>query len=262
MVNYKVRTFYEKDTGTAGADVIIYSDQGDVIDTLLITTESTYNDLIEQLEGIDERYLDRNDVLQILQNTTNEIVNINATSLNGLSSDQFARYNHNHDSVYAKLPHVNTLSTEGVAGHTKIINNVSRDAFVTGEALSAYQGKLLSDRINGMQPKLNDTGWDNIPYIDSSVNLGPAGNVSIFRCRRYGKLAILEIFGNFIQPLAAGNPLCTLKSEFRPNSGFFSMAYWKGGITTLAIAANGTISFGNKMESGNGIRIRECYFIE
>ena len=260
MVNYKVRTFYEKDTGTAGADVIIYSDQGDVIDTLLITTESTYNDLLEQLEGIDERYLDRNDVLQILQNTTNEIVNINATSLNGLSSDQFASYNHNHDSVYAKLPHVDTLSTEGVAGHTKIINNVSRNAFVNGEALSAYQGKLLSDRINGMQPKLTDTGWDEWPVTEHSVSL--TGDALVLHCRKYGKLACLEIMGSLPRALAKGDTLCTLKSEFRPNSQIFSMAYWKGGVTALAIAPSGRISFGNKLESDTSIRLRECYFTE
>lgn len=148
MVNYKVRSFFEKDTGTAGADVIIYSDTGDVVDTLLITTESTYNDLVEQLEGIDEKYLDRQDVLTILQNTSQEIVEINATYLNGNSSDYYAPNNHNHDSVYAPLGHVNILSTDAAVGHAKIINNVSRESFVNGEALSAYQGKLLSDRIS------------------------------------------------------------------------------------------------------------------
>ncbi|MBO6275398.1 MAG: hypothetical protein J6M91_07685, partial [Methanobrevibacter sp.] len=163
MVNYKVRSFYEKDTGTAGADVIIYDDVGDVVDTLLITTESTYNDLVEQLEGIDEKYLDRTDVLNILQNTSNEIVAINATLLNGQSADFYAKNNHNHDNVYAPKNHVDLQSTEGVLGHAKIINNVSRTSFVNGEALSAYQGKLLSDRINAVSSAIYDSGWITFP---------------------------------------------------------------------------------------------------
>lgn len=171
MVNYKVRSFYEKDTGTAGADVIIYDDTGDVVDTLLITTESTYNDLVEQLDGIDEKYLDRTDVLNILQNTTNEIVAINATTLNGQSADFYAKNDHNHDSVYAPKNHVDLQSSEGVLGHTKIINNVSRTSFVNGEALSAYQGKLLSDRINQVDKKINN--WNNTSiatYDDQCIN--------------------------------------------------------------------------------------------
>ena len=167
MVNFKVRSFYEKDTGTAGADVIIYDDVGDVVDTLLITTESTYNDLVEQLEGIDEKYLDRTDVLNILQNTSNEIVAINATTLNGLSADFYAKNNHNHDAVYAPLPHVNVQSTEGVMGHVKIINNVTRDSFVNGEALAAYQGKLLNDRISSVDAKLGTCNNTDIATYDT-----------------------------------------------------------------------------------------------
>ena len=58
MVNYKVRAFYEKDNGSVGADVVIYSDTGDVIDTILITTQCQYNQLVSRLEGIDETYID------------------------------------------------------------------------------------------------------------------------------------------------------------------------------------------------------------
>lgn len=184
MVNYKVRSFFEKDTGTAGADVIIYSDEGDVIDTLLITTESTYNDLAQQLEGIDEKYLDRQDLLKILQNTSEEIVEINATYLNGHSSDYYARNNHNHNTVYAPLSHVDAKSSESVLGHAKIINNVSRGSFVNGEALSAYQGKLLSDRIDNA---VSDSGWIDLPVNTANgfVNYSDSQKVQY---RKIGKV--------------------------------------------------------------------------
>ena len=167
MVNYKVRSFYEKDTGTAGADVIIFDSQGDEIDTLLITTESTYNDLVEQLEGIDERYLDRTDILEILQNTV-DIVNINATTLNGLSSDNFASNGHNHDTLYAPKNHVNVLGNASTNGHAKIINNLTTASYRDGEALSAYQGKLLSDRINNVISSVSNWEYLNLATLDNN----------------------------------------------------------------------------------------------
>ena len=148
MVNYKVRTFYEKDTGTAGADIIIYSDTGDVIDTLLVTTESTYNNLVEQIESIDQKYVDRNELISIIKNTSGEILEINATLLNGHNADYFAKNDHNHDTIYAPRSHVDILSSDSSLGHVKTINNLSRNVNVNGEALSAYQGKLLDDKIN------------------------------------------------------------------------------------------------------------------
>lgn len=159
MVNYKVRSFYEKDTGSVGADVIIFDDEGDVVDTLLVTTESTYNDLVEQLEGIDEKYIDKNELLTILQNTSGEIISINATTLGGRSSDMYSLNGHDHNTVYAPLSHVNTLSSEGVLGHAKVINNVSRGYFANGEALSAYQGTLLSNRIKTLESFKNNFKW-------------------------------------------------------------------------------------------------------
>lgn len=258
MVNYKVRSFYEKDTGTAGADVIIYDDSGDVVDTLLITTESTYNDLVEQLEGIDEKYLDRTDVLNILQNTSNEIVAINATMLNGQSADFYAKNNHNHDSVYAPLNHVNSLSTEGVVGHAKIINNVSRTSFVNGEALAAYQGKLLSDRINTMQPKLEDTGWDSWPI--TQANSGRLSDVPI--CRKYGKIVILRLQAEVYQKITKNSVVFTLKSPYKPSHYVLGFGYKEGtgDCVTYAIGSDGNLVFGTDMAMGTKIRINESFF--
>lgn len=175
LVNYKVRSFYEKDTGTAGADVIIYSDTGDVVDTILITTESTYNDLAKQLEGIDEKYLDKQDVLTILQNASDEIVEINATYLNGQSADFYAKNNHDHNTMYAPLSHVDVNASESTKGHVKIINNLSRGSFVNGEALSAYQGKLLSDRLDAFIRSASNWITQSVPdgtlFVNSTLRL-------------------------------------------------------------------------------------------
>ena len=173
MVKYKVRSFYEKNTGTAGADVVIFDDEGDEIDTLLITTESTYNDLVQQLENLDERYVSKSEVLNILRNniySSDEIVEINATLLEGHNSDYFAKRDHNHDSLYVPKSHTNILSNQNTAGHTKIINNVSRQVFNEGEALSAYQGSLLNNRLSTLET------WVTI-YHDVNYTLKTDGHM-------------------------------------------------------------------------------------
>lgn len=43
------------------------------------------------------------------------------------------------------------LGTSTVFGHVKIINSTTSTAYVDGEVLSAYQGKILMDAIKGKQ---------------------------------------------------------------------------------------------------------------
>lgn len=262
MVNYKVRSFYEKDTGTAGADVILYDDVGDVVDTLLITTESTYNDLVKQIEGIDEKYLDRTDVLNILQNTTNEIVAINATTLNGQSADFYAKNNHNHDTVYAPKNHVDLPGNEGVLGHAKIINNVSRDSFVPGEALAAYQGKLLSDRINTVSSAVLDSGWKELS-IDTSNGFSHYSTSQKVQYRKIGK--IVQMRGavrnnwNARQTDNDGWSIAKtfLPSDFRPNRGIHQLNQASSKNThLLTIGSDGNVCVGARYgNSTNNIDI-------
>ena len=177
MVYYKTRVFCEKDgenVGAVGADVIIYDDAGDVVDTILVTSKSTYNNLVEQLEGIDEKYVDKDELLTLLQNTQGDIIQINATTLNGLSADNYAQVNHNHEGVYAPKSHASTTNEMGLGnsnnyGHVKTINNVSRENYVDGEALAATQGKALSDRINNLSGGVQN--WQGVGSNIAGVTL-------------------------------------------------------------------------------------------
>jgi hypothetical protein len=157
MVNYKTRIFFEKDTNSLGADVFIYSDEGDLIDTILITTESKYNELAEQIQNIDATYIDMAELTEVLKNTQNELV-INATTFGGLTVNDFSQTGHTH-SGYAVTNHASTrndfgLGTGSQYGHNKIIDNLTKNEFVNGEALAAHQGKVLMDAINTVNNKL------------------------------------------------------------------------------------------------------------
>jgi len=59
--------------------------------------------------------------------------------------------------------HASTATTYGVAtssnyGHTKIINNLTTSSHADGQALSAYQGKILNDKITNANDRITTTG--------------------------------------------------------------------------------------------------------
>lgn len=165
MVNYKVRVFCEpEDEDSLGAEVRIYNEEGDTIDTILITTESQYRQLAEQIENMDNTYIDMNELTALLSNTENNQLNINATTLDGLNSSDFAKLNHNeqHQGVFAPVAHASTNNKYGLAtgsnyGHVKTIDNLTTASNVSGEALSAYQGNILNTAINNLKKSL--TTW-------------------------------------------------------------------------------------------------------
>lgn len=59
--------------------------------------------------------------------------------------------------------HASSSTTYGVGttsnyGHCKTINNVTTSSYTNGEALSAYQGKLLADRITALENLVTKSG--------------------------------------------------------------------------------------------------------
>ena len=155
--------YYEKDNETIGAEVKLYSDTGENIDNILITSESKFRELADKILDIDETYIDKAELISILVNAQSEL-QINATKLNGYSPNDFARTVHSHDT-YAQTNHSSSLTTYGAGtttnyGHNKIANNLTTTEYRDGEVLSAYQGKVLNDLINSTKAEI--TKWDKI----------------------------------------------------------------------------------------------------
>lgn len=91
--------------------------------------------------------------------------------------------------------HASTATTYGVAtssnyGHTKIINNLTTSSYADGQALSAYQGKILSDKITNANDRITSTG--NSLYDEIVATNGVLG----------GRIDDLE---NSLKPLATTN---------------------------------------------------------
>ena len=89
-------------------------------------------------------------------NKTTIVDNLTSTSTtSALSANQGKVLN---TSIAGKAPtaHASSSTTYGVGttsnyGHVKIINNLTSEAYAAGEALSAYQGKVLNTAISGKQ---------------------------------------------------------------------------------------------------------------
>lgn len=163
MVTYKTRMYYEKDNETIGAEVKLYSDTGENIDNILITSESKFRELADKILDIDDTYIDKAELVSILVNAQSEL-QINATKLDNYTPDDFARTVHSHDT-YAQTDHASSLKTYGIGtstnyGHNKIANNLTTTEYRDGEVLSAYQGKILNDLISSTKSEI--TKWEKI----------------------------------------------------------------------------------------------------
>lgn len=185
MVTYKTRVFCEPEDGDSlGAEVRIYGEEGDVIDTILITTQSQYDQLATQIQNIDNTYIDQQELVTLLSDTENPIT-VNATSLGGVPAADYARLNHNdlHIGTFAPKNHASTSNGYGLGdgtnyGHTKVVNNLTTASFQSGEALSAAQGKVLNTAINNVKKSL--TTWNSQKLGYGLLHVNPA-----IRCCRY-----------------------------------------------------------------------------
>ena len=167
MVDYKTRIFYETETGMLGAEVKLYSEEGENIDNIVITSESKLKEIAEKVLEMDDTYIDREELTTILLNAS-ETLTINATRFQGYVPSDFARALHSH-SEYAQINHSSPQDVYGKGtpsnyGHNKVINNLTSSAYVDGEALSAYQGAVLKDAINTAVNNISK--WEKITLSD------------------------------------------------------------------------------------------------
>ena len=160
MVDITTRIINQDNDKTMTAEIFLYNEEGDKIESIQITNETEFNQLVERLNELDEKYVENEELETILTNINNQ-KSINATTLNNLQSDKFAKA----DVV---SQHINTNASENTYGHVKTINNVTSPAHVAGEALSAYQGKLLQDLITNLTNGL--TTWTQV-YYGNNLNV-------------------------------------------------------------------------------------------
>ena len=129
------------------AGITITVTDGSVIESFTVSDAKKLNDLIQQIKQFDDKYVDIDELKTVLKNESQEDV-INATNLNGLSSDKYAKSS--DLDKYSTVPtnHSSRTVEYGVGdtnnyGHLKITDNLSETDPAT--ALSCKAGNKLNN---------------------------------------------------------------------------------------------------------------------
>ena len=145
---------YTADEKVIGAEVTIYSENGDKLKSIVITDETKMQELEEALEQIDSTYVTYTNLNELLSNSE-ETTPINATLLGGQQSDAFLLRSEKDTQTFRPKSHASTTTEYGGAsttnyGHVKLRDNLTASTYTSAEALSSYQGKILNDKITNL----------------------------------------------------------------------------------------------------------------
>lgn len=163
MVKMEVACYY-KDTKDKiiGAEVTVHSEAGDVIDRILVTDNHGLEELREKLDNLDDTYVDKNELIEVLEHNVfgSDNIKVNATTFDGHDSSYYSIATHNHENQFAPLNHQDNTNKYGSAtsskyGHVKVRNNLTQNNPNTiDEALNSYQGYLIDQRLDNVESDL------------------------------------------------------------------------------------------------------------
>lgn len=157
MVDFKTKIYHAEGDQIVGAEITVYSEEGDNIGSIQVTSKKDFDDLKAKLDNLDETYVPISRLEYELGR-----VNVNAQTLDNLSSTDFARSNHSHYDEFPPKNHSSQDNVYGLAntskyGHAKLVNNLNRNIYADGEALSAKQGYDLQQNITKLRNDMG--GW-------------------------------------------------------------------------------------------------------
>ena len=164
MVYFKTRIYTESEDDIIGAEVLVYSDNGDRIGSIEIVNAEDLNDLREQLSVIDETYFTESRLNAILANAQ-ETTNINATELSGFASSDFAKVTqlsnyalNNHTHVKTNISDLYNYSISCSDYNPTIDSEISVTVKVTNQAGNPVSGQSISIAKNNVAWKNGVTG--------------------------------------------------------------------------------------------------------
>ena len=154
-MEFKVRCFHsDSNENVIGVEVVAY-DGNDEIDKIILVSSEQLTTLINQIESIEDKFIDSGELLDILSNTEQK-TNINAKLFNGMASDVFLKKNDVSNYLFKPDKHASTKTEYGIGssseyGHLKVIDNLNTSYPTSGEALSAHQGYELNKDLTDLK---------------------------------------------------------------------------------------------------------------
>ena len=197
MVTFKTKVYKVEEEDVIGAEVTIYSEAGEKIKEIYITSAEALNDLENRVKDLERRPVSTQELINALST-----IDVDAATLNGKSDSDFAAYNHTHND-YAPKNHKSASTDYGVAtaseyGHVKIADNLTTNTFNSASpvALSAKQGQVLSNSLASKVSKSEIV--DNLNTVSSnnplSAKQGQVLKTTIEEVRTIA-LKALDIYG-------------------------------------------------------------------
>lgn len=212
MVRFETEVYEKREQGLVGVQVIVSEDTGRVIDTLQVTNKLEFDELVARLNTLNEEYVQFSanspvsgeSIEDILENI-GETIPINATVLNGLSSDDFSKTNHKHDDRYFTEAEVTSkLTSKANVNHTHSIATLETDGFLSN------QDKAKLDSLS------YDSGWQEVTFKSGYSRYNDSTSVYI---RRKGDLVELSgVWKPTSTKSAASNPtaFASIPNELKP----------------------------------------------
>lgn len=242
MVDFNTRIFSEDDGKIIGAEITVYSDSGNKIGNISVADAETLEEMQAQLAVIDETYFTEARLQAILANT-NENTPINATTLSGFLSSDFAKVS--QLSNYAPLSHNHTKNQITDLYNYQITANKYNVDIDTDVTITVKVTNQLGNPVVGVTvPVLKDnqtwksgtTGvngtfsltytadtWGLVMFSANSINLQirvtgwkTVYNQSYTTVKTNGDLVKVYLWGNSFTANAWTNVGGTVPTEYRP----------------------------------------------
>lgn len=257
---FVTRVFHEKNNQVIGAEVIVYDDDQNKIDSIIVADTTTLEEFQEKWENISEYYVLRGDVtlpddiqeridrgelttLQEILANRDSNTPINATTLNdNFTWENFSLSDHDHDDKYCITNHQSSTQDYGIAtsnmyGHTKIADHLNDSTFKQATALSSKQGYELNQRINAINQRF---AWSDVKSIGSYIKYRVNEDLRLVVCNynRSDYTGLKDATGNHVL-----NGAGTIPNYYAPSSRVLTTLY--RGDVTLYYNTDGSVNIYN-----------------
>ena len=224
MVRFETEVYEKREQDLVGVQVIVSEDTGRVIDTLQVTNKLEFDELVARLDTLNEEYVQFSQnspvsgesIEDILKNI-GETIPINATVLNGLSSDDFSKTNHKHDDRYFTEAEVTSkLTSKANVNHTHSIATLETDGFLS------KQDKAKLDNLS------YDSDWQEVTFESGYAKYNNSTSVYV---RRKGNCVELNgVWKTTSKKSASANPVpfASMPGELAPIRPVNTVCFGKG----------------------------------
>lgn len=257
---FVTRVFHEKNNQVIGAEVIVYDDDQNKIDSIIVTDTTSFEEFQKKWENISKYYVLRGDVTlpediqekidsgelitlqEILANRDGN-TQINATTLNdNFTWENFSLIDHDHDEKYCVTNHQSATQNYGIAtgnlyGHVKIADHLNDSTFQQATALSSKQGYELNKKITDAS---NRFAWSDVKTIGEYIKYRVNADLRLCVCNynRSNYKGLKDATGSHELHKAD-----TIPSYYAPTSRVLSPMY--RGDVTLFYNTDGSINIYN-----------------